>query len=436
MRGTCPPRTDERQRNAVPVTCFRATLNKTLKKEFSMKILQINTVYGVGSTGKMAEQLHDLCLAHGIECLTGHRDNGKKPLRDALEISGRFNGRVHGFLARMTMLKGYFSYFRTKMFLRKVKKYRPDVIHLHNLHGCYIHIGALMKYIKKERIPVVFTLHDCWAFTAICPHFSLAKCNKWTSGCGHCPQRRKYSSSPIDLSRAVWKNKKKWFSGVPQMIIVTPSAWLADLARQSFLGQYPVRVIPNGIDLSVFSPVESDFRVRHGLENKKIVLAVSFGWSYEKGLDVMIALAGRLPSDYRIVLVGTDEATENQLPENILAIRRTNDQQELAAIYSAADVFVNPTREDNYPTVNMEAIACGTPVLTFRTGGSPESVDPSCGSVLNTDDTDALEKEIIRVCTERPYTQEDCLRHAADFDKTARQEEYITLYRDLGRAES
>lgn len=401
-----------------------------------MKVLQINTVYGVGSTGKITKQLHDLCIAHGMECLTGHRNNGKYPLHDALEISGRLDGRVHGFLARMTMLKGCFSFLKTKKFIRKIKKYRPDLIHLHNLHGSYVHIGALMKYIKKEQIPVVFTLHDCWAFTAICPHFSLEKCDKWKSGCGHCPQRRKYSSAPIDLSHTMWKNKKRWFSGVSQMTIVTPSAWLADLARQSFLGQYPIKVIHNGIDLSIFSPTASDFRVRYSLENKKIVLAVSFGWSYEKGLDVMIALAERLTSDYQIVLVGTDEATDKQLPKNIISIHRTNNQEELAGIYSAAEVFVNPTREEVLGLVNIEALACGTPVVTFRTGGSPECIDKTCGSVVDIDDVDALEQEIIRVCTGHPYTQEDCLRRAKVFDKDERMREYIALYRSMERAES
>ncbi|MGM9642819.1 MAG: glycosyltransferase [Eubacteriales bacterium] len=400
-----------------------------------MKVLQINTVYGVGSTGKIAKQIHDLCIANGMECLVGHRDNGRRPFEDTLEISGRLNGRLHGFLARMTMLKGCFSYFKTKKFIRKIKKYGPDLIHLHNLHGSYVHIGVLMKYIKEEQIPVVFTLHDCWAFTAICPHFSFAGCDKWKSGCGHCRQRHKYSSAPIDLSRTIWKYKKRWFSGVPQMTVVTPSAWLADLARQSFLGQYPIKVIHNGIDLSVFSPTASDFRARYSLENKKIVLAVSFGWSYEKGLDVVIALAERLPSDYQIVLVGTDEATDKQLPENIISIHRTNNQEELASIYSATDVFINPTREEVLGLVNIEALACGTPVVTFRTGGSPECIDKTCGSVVDINDVDSMEQEIIRVCTKHPYTQKDCLRRAKAFDKNERMKEYIALYCSMGRTQ-
>lgn len=399
-----------------------------------MKVLQINTVYGAGSTGKIVRQLHDLCMAQGMECLTGHRDNGTYSLDDTLEISGRLDGRVHGFLARITMLKGCFSYFKTKKFLQKMKEYRPDLIHLHNLHGSYIHIGAFMKYIKKEQIPVVFTLHDCWAFTAICPHFSLAACDKWKSGCGHCPQRRRYSSAPIDLSHTMWKNKKRWFSGVPHMTVVTPSAWLADLARQSFLGEYPIKVIYNGIDLSIFSPTASDFRARYSLENKKIVLAVSFGWSYEKGLDVMIALAERLPSDYQVVLVGTDEAADKQLPKNILSIHRTCRQQALAGIYSASNVFVNPTREEVLGLVNLEALACGTPVVTFRAGGSPECIDETCGSVVDRDDVDAMEREIVRICTEHPYSREACLNRARMFDKDQRMKEYIALYRSMERA--
>ena len=227
--------------------------------------------------------------------------------------------------------------------------------------------------------------------------------------------------------------KKKWFSGVDNMTIVTPSEWLKDLVKQSFLNDYPVKVINNGIDLSVFKPTESDFRSRYGIpESKRIVLGVAFGWGKRKGLDVFVDLAKRLDGEnYQIVLVGTDPAVDKHLPDNVISIHRTHDQTELAELYTAADIFVNPTREENYPTVNMEAIACGTPVLTFRTGGSPEIVDESCGSVVECDDIDALEREVIRICTTNAYSKEDCLAHAKSFDKNERFKEYIELYESI-----
>jgi glycosyltransferase involved in cell wall biosynthesis len=257
----------------------------------------------------------------------------------------------------------------------------------------------------------------------------MAKCKNWLSGCGNCVLRRRYSWF-FDKSAEVFARKREALQGL-DLTVITPSAWLSDLVKQSFLKQYPVKVIRNGIDLSVFQPLESDFRETNGLKNKKLVLGVSMGWTKEKGIDVFVRLASRLLDDYRIVLIGTDDCTDKILPRNIISIHRTQNQRELAEIYSAADVFVNPTREENYPTVNMEALACGTPVVTFRTGGSPEMLDETCGSVVDCDDVDALEKEIIRICEERPYSAEACLKKAKEFDKNERFKEYVELYEGI-----
>ena len=212
------------------------------------------------------------------------------------------------------------------------------------------------------------------------------------------------------------------------MTIITPSQWLADLVQQSFLQDCTVRVIHNGIDLSVFTPTENGFREKYGLQDKHIVLGVSFGWSTKKGLDVFVALADRLGEGYQVVLVGTNDQIDAELPKNILSIHCTQNQKELAEIYTAADVFVNPTREDTFPTVNMEAIACGTPVITFRTGGCPEIVNERCGAVVDTDDVDALQAEIIRACEEGVYPQENCLNRAIAFNAEISFHKYIQLY--------
>ena len=226
----------------------------------------------------------------------------------------------------------------------------------------------------------------------------------------------------------MWSLKKKYFTGINHCILVTPSQWLADLVKQSFLKGYPVKVINNGIDLSVFKPTESGFREKYGLEDVKIVLGVASGWGKRKGLDVFIELAKRLLDDYRIVLVGTDDNVDKQLPSNIISIHRTQNQKELAEIYTAANVFANPTREDTFPTVNMESLACGTPVVTFRTGGCPEILDETCGSVVDCDDVGALEIEIRRICDEKPYSVEACLARAQKFDMNDRFKEYLDLY--------
>lgn len=396
----------------------------------TMKVLQINTVYGHGSTGMIAKSIHDFCKKNDIQCISAHRydTEGEHPLEDTIAISSKWDNRLHGQFSRFTMFKGAGSIVRTVHFLKKVSMFSPDLIHLHNLHGSYINLPLLFQYIKKQHIPVVWTLHDCWAFTAICSHFSIAGCEKWKSGCNGCPQKGRYSSALIDLSASVWKAKKAWFTGISHTVIVTPSHWLENLTRMSFLGGYQIQTIYNGIDLSVFREIESDFRKEHGLETKKIVLGVAFGWSYAKGLDVFFELARRLPKDYQIVLVGTTSELDSQLPESILSIHRTKDQKELAAIYTAADVFANPTREEVLGLVNIEALACGTPVITFDAGGSPECVGQRCGTVVPKDDIDAMEREILRVCTHAPYSKQECRHQAKQFDQQRCLEAYLKLY--------
>lgn len=216
------------------------------------------------------------------------------------------------------------------------------------------------------------------------------------------------------------------------MTIVTPSQWLAELVKESFLGKYPIKVINNGIDLNVFKPAKNNFKEKYGIENKHIVLGVSFGWGYRKGLDVFIELSKQLGESYQLVLVGTDVSVDKQLPKNIISIHRTQDQKELAELYTAADVFVNPTREENYPTVNMEALACGTPIVTFKTGGSPEILDNTCGVVVDCEDTSSMKKAIIDICENGIFTEDACLRRSRSFKARVLFDEYIDLYNTIG----
>ncbi len=396
-----------------------------------MKIVEINSVLH-GSTGKIARQLGTLAAERGHTvtlCVPKGRHNAPMETGLKLDLFGsRCSEDLHILLTRLTGFHGCFSSLATASLLRRLKKEKPDLIHLHNLHNSYINLPQLFRFIKKHRIPVVWTLHDCWAFTGQCPHFTLAKCKKWKSGCHHCPQYRHYPQSYVDRSKSMWKKKKSWFTGVEKLTVVTPSQWLSRLAGQSFLKDYPIRVIHNGIDLDVFQPRVSNFRQKHGLEGKKIILGVAFGWPYSKGLDVFIELSKGLDESYQIILVGTDDGIDQSLPGNILSIHRTHDQKELAELYTAADVLANPTREENFPTVNMEALACGTPVVTFDAGGSPEILDETCGSVVPCDDIAAFEQELRRVCQDRPYTQEACLRRAWQFSSRDCFEDYLRLY--------
>lgn len=390
-----------------------------------MRIVQINAV-PYGSTGRIMFQLADAVKTQGGEtlCTAGFTWN-KCTREDFVLTSNIVEKTFHTYFARLTGKIGYASVLPTKRLLKRLDAFKPDVIHLHNLHGWFINLPRLFGYIKKHDIPVVWTLHDCWPLTGHCPHFDGIGCSKWRTGCFQCTQYRSYPQSWADHSEKMYNLKKKCFTGVRDLTIVTPSKWLANLVKESFLSDYPVEVIENGIDLEVFHPRESSFRERYQCQGKKIVLGVSYAWDDKKGLDVFCELADRLGSKYRVVLVGTDEQTDRVLPASIISIHRTQNTQELAEIYSAADVFVNPTREDTYPTVNMEAIACGTPVITFHTGGSPEIPDSCSGITVEKNDVDALEEAI--KCAD--FRAEDCLKRAQVFCQDHAIAKYLALYR-------
>lgn len=397
-----------------------------------MNVSEINMTQ-CGSTGRIMLDISEEAVRQGINAwsYSPHELTKNDPDIPLHSYYGTYFGRkFHNLFGRLTGLNGICSVFDTLQLVKMLSERKTDVIHLHNLHSYCINLPILFRYIKKEKIKVIWTLHDCWSFTGHCPHYDMIKCRRWKTGCGRCPQKRGYPQGLIDSSKLMYKLKKRWFCGVSDMTLVTPSKWLADQVKQSFLGCYPVKVINNGIDLSVFRRVESDFRKRHGISDEvKVVLGVSFGWNERKGLDVFIELAERLDSAaYRIVLVGTDAKTEELIPENIITVRRTDSQSELAAIYSAADVFVNPTREETFPTVNIESIACGTPVVTFATGGAPEIADHSCGRVVPRDDTDRLIGEIKSICGEKTPFDSACRKRAELFDRNSKFKEYVSMF--------
>lgn len=346
-------------------------------------------------------------------------------------IGDYFWNRVHIKLAKFTGFHGYFSIFSTLKLVRELGNIKPDIIHLHNLHGWFVNLPILFAYIKKNRIPVVWTLHDCWTFTGHCPHFEMEGCSKWKTGCSFCPRYKEYPASNVDRSRFLWKKKRKWFTGLQKTVIVAPSKWLANLVEQSYLKEYPVKVINNGIDHGIFYPQESGFRDKYNICGKYVILGVAFDWGFKKGLDVFIELRSRLDEQYAIVIVGADKAIEKQLGPGFIVVRRTSNKKELAQIYSTADVFVNPTREDTFPTVNIEALACGTPVITFPTGGSPEIIDSTCGIVTKDLTVNSVMEAIRQIQQEKEcYTDTMCCQRAKLFDQNVCYESYAALYEE------
>lgn len=338
-----------------------------------MKIVQINS-FSNGSTGKIMMNIHKELQKQGFDSYVVWGRGRKSENNHEIYLNDKIGVYFHALYARLTGKVGFASKRSTKKLLKRLDEIKPDIIHLHNIHGYYINIELLFNYIRENNIKVIWTLHDCWSFTGQCPYFTFVDCSKWKTQCDKCPMLNEYPKTLKDNSRSNYLKKKKLFTGL-NITIVTPSEWLSKLVKQSFLKEYPVKVINNGIDLSIFKPIKSDFRKKYNIENKKIILGVAGVWDRRKGLSDFLELSKHLDNDkYQIVLIGLSKKQLNNLPSNIIGMTRTENQRQLVEIYSASDVLLNPTYEDNYPTVNIEALACGTAVLSYDTGGSIEFV--------------------------------------------------------------
>ena len=343
-----------------------------------MKILMINSVCGIRSTGRICTDLaseyeqqgHKVKIAYGREIVP------EQYRKYAVKIGTICEVRVNALKARLLDNEGFNAKNATRKFLEWADEYNPDLLWLHNLHGYYINLELLFNWIKsRPGMEVKWLLHDCWAFTGHCSHFTIVKCEQWKTHCSYCIQKYTYPSSWIrDNCKKNFGWKKNLFCAVKNMTFVSPAKWLSVLVKQSFLKEYPVVVQHNTINMNVFKPTPSDFRKCHNLEDKKIILGVASQWNKGKGLNDFVELSKILDDFYAVVLVGLTKKQIKNLPDSIIGIQRTNSEKELAEVYTAADLFLNLTYQDNYPTVNLEAQACGTPCITYRTGGSVESV--------------------------------------------------------------
>lgn len=351
-----------------------------------MKVLQINSVCGIGSTGRIATDIHNMLIEQGHESYIAYGRELPKYCENAIKIGTKYDNYKHVLLTRVFDKHGFGSKKATIEFINKVIKIDPDVIHLHNIHGYYINIEVLFNYLKEANKPVVWTLHDCWSFTGHCAYFDYVGCEKWKTGCYNCAEKKSYPTSRfVDNSTDNYNKKKDLFSGIKNLTLITPSKWLSELVNKSFLKCYNVEVINNGISTNIFKYRDTDFKRTYDIENKYMILGVASIWDRRKGLNDFLKLSKMLGEEYIIVLVGLNKSQLKMLSDykNIIGIAKTNNIDELVEIYSAADLFFNPTYEDNYPTTNLESLACGTPVVTYDSGGSPESINEECGYVIN-----------------------------------------------------
>ncbi len=419
------------------VNAARTYVRQSAASLENRRVLLVNTVIGPGnSVGRLTEGLYRTLTGHGYECMAAFGRGEAPEGLNAYKIDGRGDVWFHGIMTRLTDRHGFYSKSATLDFIDQIEAFNPDIIHLHNIHGYYLNVKLLFEYLKKSGRRVIWTLHDCWSFTGHCAHFEYVGCTKWMSCCQNCEQLSEYPKSIKDSSEKNYREKRELFTGLENLTLVTPSEWLRQRVLSSFLKEYHVVVVPTGIDLSFFHPIaeeRNDDNIIFGLKNKyalrgkKIILGVANPWRDRKGLAQFANLNKIISDKYAIVLVGLDEAQIKELPPSITGIQKTESLEELAALYSMADVYVNLTLEDTFPTTNLEAMACGTPVITYRTGGSPESISADTGIIVEKNSVQgvvaALDK--IELSGGTAYTERQCVMQAAKYDKDIRFIEYM-----------
>lgn len=400
-----------------------------------MKLLQINSIVNSGSTGRIAEDIGNVAINSGHESFIAYGRGNRPSSSQLIRIGKQLDVYWHGLTTLLTDRHGFSSAKATEKLIHIIDQINPDVIGLHNLHGYYINIEILFNYLKTIDIPVLWTLFDCWSFTGHCSYFDDIKCEKWQTHCIQCPKYRNYPTALVDNSFINFDDKKRLFTGVKSLEILVHSSWLGGLVKKSFLKEYPIHIKPSAIDLSVFKPAQSSISISYNLENKKVLLGCASVWSERKGLNDFIKLSNVLDSEFIIVLIGLNKKQFLSLPENIIGINRTESTLELAQWYSLADVFINPTYQDNFPTTNIEALACGTPVITYDTGGSPEAIDNNTGLVVEKGDILGLYKAIINICSKgKKYFTHICRERAVKhFNKDDRFMDYLKIYESLLR---
>ncbi|MGD8779533.1 MAG: glycosyltransferase [Ignavibacteria bacterium] len=400
-----------------------------------MQLLQINSAINTGSTGRIAEEIGETIIKAGHKSYIAASNTIRPSSSQKIKIGNKKDKYLHILATRLTDKHGFYSRRSTINFTKKIDEINPDIIHLHNIHGYYLNIEILFNYFKKINKTVVWTFHDCWPFTGHCSYFDAVDCERWKIECYECPNKKGYPASWVfDNSKKNFRKKKELFTGIEKLTIITPSNWLLKHVQNSFLRQYPSKVIHNGINLNIFQRMDNkSILSKYNFVNKRYILGVANTWDKRKGLEDFIKLRAHLYKDIKIVLVGLNEKQIKSLPDGIIGIRRTENIDELVHLYSSAFVFINPTYVDNFPTTNIEALACGTPVITYNTGGSPEAIDENTGFVVEKGDINGTVKAIENIAGRgKEFYSNKCRERAKKyFNKNDRYREYLNLYKEL-----
>lgn len=403
-----------------------------------MKLLLINSVYAFRSTGRIVQELKDYAESKNDRVFVAYGRYLKEAEENIYRIGSKYSTIRHMTMTTLFDAHGFSSKNETKLLIKWIEEIKPDVIHIHNIHGYYLNVEELFNFFKTSKIPVVWTLHDCWSFTGHCAHFEYANCDKWKTQCHHCPEKCNYPISyGLDNSLINYKKKREIFSGLDNILLVSPSKWLSDRLKESFLNNYQTDIINTGIDLNVFFKPNKDVIRLKEFVDKFIILGVANPWSERKGLSFFHELSKNLNSNEIIIMIGLNKKQINLLPKNIIGYEVIQSPKKLAYFYQISDVFINPTLEDTYPTTNLESLACGTPVITFNSGGSSESIDDRTGIVLKKKNIESLIEAKNQVKKlGKDYFSSNCIEKSKNFNKKLFQEKYYSVYLKMINASS
>lgn len=398
-------------------------------------LLQVSIEVNSGSVGRIAEQIGEVVLENGWESYITFARRNNPSKSNTIRIGSKLDVYRHVLETRILDNHCFSSKSATESLIDKIKKIQPDIIHLHHLHGYYINVEILFKYLQNVNIPIVWTFHDCWSITGHCSNFDFVGCEKWKTMCHTCEQKNEYPKSMVlDRSRENFLNKKRIFNSLSKLYIVSVSHWLDSIVAQSFLSKIPRQVIYNGVDINLFSECNyNNVRQKYCIGNKFLILGVATNWDKRKGFTDFLKLSEMINCDELIVLVGLNSSQIKKLPNNIIGIKRTENPKELAAFYSAADIFINFSVEETFGLTTAEALSCGTPVIVYDTTACPELVNRDTGFIVKKQDISGVLEKIMEVKLKpNRYYSSACRKRAISlFNKSDRYMEYLELYKRL-----